>query len=113
MSTLLVSSGYPALPYFVNDHGLDALTSVTIGSSSVALEAGTILRLSGSGKYQRLLVSTSAAVGILFRRVDPSKGDVLASMQVHGVVRSGSLTTANANTLVESMKDLADNFIFV
>ena len=113
MSTLLVDSGYPALPYFVNDHGLDALTSVTIASGSAVLDAGTVLRLSGSGKYQTMEVSTSTAVGILFRRSDPTTGDVLAPMQVMGVVRSGSLTATGTNVLDKAIADLASHFIFV
>ena len=113
MSTLLVSSGYPALPYFVNDHGLDALTSVTIASGSAVLAAGTVLRESGSGKYQTMEVSTSTALGILFRRTDPTNGDVLAPMQVMGVVRSGSLHASGTNVLSKSMTDLASHFIFV
>lgn len=113
MSTLTVSSGYPALPYFVGDHGLDSLTSVTIASGSAVLAAGTVLRLSGSGKYQTMAVSTSTAVGILFRRTDPTKGDVLAPMQVHGVVRSGSLSASGTNVLAKSLADLGDHFIFV
>lgn len=113
MSTLLVSSGYPALPYFVNDHGLDALTSVTIASGSAVLAAGTVLRLSGSGKYQTMAVSTSTAVGILFRRTDPTKGDVLGSMQTHGYVRSGSLSASGTNVLTKAIADLSPEFQFV
>lgn len=113
MSTLTVSSGYPALPYFVNDHGLDALTSVTIASGSAVLAPGTVLRLSGSGKYQTMAVSTSTAVGILFRRSDPTNGDVLAPMQVMGVVRSGSLHMSGTNVAAKALADLADHFIFV
>ena len=116
MSTLTVSSGYPSLPFFVVGHGIDSNTSVTIASGSEVLEAGTILRLSGSGKYQTMAVSTSTAAGILYRRVDPTNGDVLAPMFIHGVVRSGSLLAVDANTAditTEAMTDLSGPIQFV
>lgn len=110
MSTLLVDSGYPSLPFFVVDLGIEANQSVTIASGASVLEAGTILRLSGSGKYQRLAVSTSTATGILFRRTDPTDGDVIAPMFVMGVVRSGSPglndVAANSGLIDDAIADL-------
>lgn len=110
MSTLTVDSGYPSLPFFVVGHGIDSNQSVTIASGSSVLEAGTILRLSGSGKYQALAVSTSTATGILYRRTDPTNGDVLAAMFVHGVVRSGSPglndVAANSGLIDDAIADL-------
>lgn len=113
MSTLLVSSGDPALPFFVGDHGIDSNTSVTIASGSAVLAAGTVLRLSGSGKYQTMQVSTSTARGILYRRTDPRNGDVIAPMFIHGVVRSGSLSASGTNVLSKSIADLSDQILFV
>jgi hypothetical protein len=107
----LVNSGYPVLPFFTGDHGLDSLFSVTLSGSS-ALVAGTVLgRISSSGKYaaydNNASDGTEVARGILFNRVDPSTNP-LGSMMVHGMVRSGSLTGYDAN----AKTDLAE-FVFV
>lgn len=93
MSTLLVDSGYPALPFFVVDFGIEANRSVTIGSAGAALEAGTVLAESGN-KYYAYTNSggLATAAGILFSKVDPTNGDALGALFTHGVVRSGSLT---------------------
>lgn len=98
----IVDSGYPALPFWVNDHGLDALRSITIASGSSVLVGGTIVAETAStGKYGAYNDGGSGgletAKGILFNRSDPREGDVLASMMTMGVVRSGSLTGYDAN----------------
>jgi len=106
----LVNSGYPVLPFYVNDHGLDSLFSITIVSTSGALEAGTVLgKITASGKYHVYNDShgdgTEVARGILFNRVEAPSGlgggDVLASMMVMGVVRSGSLFGYDANAATD------------
>lgn len=108
-----VQSGFPALPFFVNDHGLDALLSVTIASGTTVLSGGTIIgELTTSGKYTRYADGASdgseTARGILLNRIDPTKGDHLGSMMVHGVVRSGSVHGYDAAAAAELTK-----FIFV
>lgn len=110
----IVDSGYPELPFWVNDHGLDALRSITIVSGSSVLAGGTILgRISTTRKLAAYANGnsdgTETAVGILLNRADPREGDVLASMMVHGVVRSGSLTGYDSN----AKTDLAGRFDFV
>jgi hypothetical protein len=85
----LVASGYPALPFYVNDHGQDSLFSITVASGQGILAGGTILEENGAGEYEAYSAGTAA--GILLNRVDATDGNVLASMMVHGVVRSGSL----------------------
>lgn len=124
MSTLLVDSGYPALPFFLGDHGIDSNRSVTIlsgtsieGDTSLTdLPAGTILSKSGSSNKYRPYVTGDTAKGILFSTVDPANGDVLAAMYVHGVVRSGSLITNSgsaAATRALAVADLQDQIQFV
>lgn len=114
MSTLLVDSGYPALPFFVGDHGIDSNRSVTIASGSGELAAGTILKLSGSGKYNKMTLSTSTAAGILFSAIDATNHDVLGAMYVHGVVRSGSLSAAEGSAVLDkAIADLQDQIQFV
>lgn len=85
----LVDSATPALPFYVNDHGLDSLFSITIASGADVLAGGTLLEDNGSGLY--VAYTSGPATGILLNRVDASDGNVLGSMMVHGVVRSGSL----------------------
>ena len=92
----LVDLGYPTLPFFINDHGQDALFSITVVSGTFVLSGGSVLgRIAASGKYTRYndgaSDGTEVARGILFNRVDPRDGDSLGSMMVHGHVRSGSL----------------------
>jgi hypothetical protein len=98
----IVDSGYPELPFWVNDHGLDALRSITIVSGSTVLKGGTVLgKVSTHRKYDAYNNGGSGglevAAGILFNRADPREGDVLASLYVTGVVRSGSLTGYDSN----------------
>ena len=114
INAALEDSSRPALPYFVNDHGLDSLFSVTIASSSTVLSGGTVLgRITSSGKYTAYnngnSDGTETARGILFERVDASDGDHLGSMQVMGVVRSGSLIGIDDAGRVE----LSEHFILV
>lgn len=112
MSQLLVNSGYPSLPFFVVDHGIDSNRTVTINSGASVLEAGTVLAKSSSGNYTAYVDATAGAnvaKGILFHRTDPTNGHVLAAMFVHGVVRSGSLTGIDANGIT----DLSDQIQFV
>src|SRR5438477_5270817 len=102
----LVNSGYPALPFYVNDHGLDSLFNITLISGSAALEAGTVLgKITASGKYDAYndghSDGTQTAKGILMYRTDPTAGDTLTSLMVHGVVRSGSLTGIDANGIAD------------
>lgn len=97
MSTLLVDSGYPALPFFVVDHGIDSNESVTIGSGASALEAGTVLAVSGNKYYAYTNTGGLAtADGILYRDADPRNGDVISPMFVHGTVRESALTGIDA-----------------
>lgn len=104
----------PEIPYFVNDHGLDSLFSVTVAGAA-ALEAGTVLgKVTASGKYVAYngaaADGSETAVGILYHRVEPSAGnDVLGSMQVQGTVRRSRLTGLDAAAEV----DLANHFVFV
>lgn len=118
MSQLLVASGSPTLPYYVNDHGRDGLRSITVASGASALVAGTVLAKrtapSGSLNMYDAYVDASAsglntAVGILHENVDPTVGPVLASLFTHGTVRSGSLTGIDA----AGIADLVDNILFV
>lgn len=114
LNNKLVDSATPELPFYVNDHGLDSLFSVTIVSGSAALVGGTVLgKITASGKYDAYdngdSDGTQTAVGILLNRADPTDGDVLGSMMVHGVVRSGSLTGIDS----AAVTDLRDEFIFV
>jgi len=114
----LVDSGYPALPYYVNDHGLDSLWSITVVSGAGVLQAGTVLgRITSAGanldKYAAYnngnSDGTQTAQGILFYRVDATNGDVTASMQTHGNVRSGSLFGIDS----AGVTDLTPAFRFV
>ena len=114
----LVNSGYPALPYYVNDHGLDSLWSVTIVSGAGVLEAGTVLgRITTAGATLDLYKAyangnsdgSEVARGILFLRVDATNGDTTASMQTHGNVRSGSLFGIDS----AGVTDLTPAFRFV
>ena len=109
-NNVLVNSGYPVLPFFTGDHGLDSLFSVTLSGSS-ALEAGTVLgKITSSGKYAAYNNSnsdgTEVAKGILFSRVDLSQASAnpLGSMMVHGMVRSGSLIGYDSNAATD-LKD--------
>jgi hypothetical protein len=104
-NNLVVGSGYPQLPFFINDHGLDSLFSITIASGTGVLVGGTVLgkRNTGThaGKYQDYdngaSDGTEVARGILLNRVDATSGDALGSMMIHGVVRSGSLIGWDSN----------------
>ena len=112
MSTLLVDSGYPALPFYVNQHGIDSNRSITLVSGSAAVEAGTILSPSGStGKFHPWLSGETAA-GILFDYTDVTAGDVIAAMFVHGLVRSGSLSVGSGS-LATAIGQLGDEILFV
>lgn len=124
MSTLLVDSGYPTLPFFLGDDGIDSNRTVTIisgtsieGDTSLdKLPAGTILAKSGSSAKYRPYVTGDTAAGILFSAVDPANSDVLAAMYVHGVVRSGSLITNSgsaAATRALAVAQLQDQIQFV
>jgi hypothetical protein len=95
----LVSSGYPALPFYVNDHGQDSLFSITVASGEGILAGGTVLEENGSGLYEAY--SSGTAAGILLNRVDATNENVLASMMVHGVVRSGSLFGLDAGAITD------------
>lgn len=86
-------------PFYVNDHGLDSLFSITVASGADVLEAGTLLEKNGSGLYDAY--SGGTAAGILMYRVDPTFGDVLASMMIHGVVLSGLLTGFDAGAMAD------------
>lgn len=114
INAALEDSARPALPYYVNDHGLDSLFSVTIVSSSTVLSGGTVLgKVTASGKYTIYAGGasdgTETARGILFERVDATDGDHLGSMQVMGVVRSGSLIGIDDAARVE----LSEHFVIV
>lgn len=106
MSQVLVDSGYPSLPFWVNDHGRDALRSITVVSGAGALVSGTVLakRTAPAGSLNKydayddsLASGLNTARGILLNAADSTNGDVLASLFTHGVVRSGSLTGLDAN----------------
>lgn len=98
-NNLVVGSGYPQLPFFINDHGLDSLFSITVASGVGVLVGGTVLGKlntgTHAGKYAAYVDGnsngTQVARGILLNRIDSTSGDALASMLIHGVVRSGSL----------------------
>jgi hypothetical protein len=112
-SQQLVDSGYPTLPFVVNDVGQDALYSITIQSGTDALPGGTVLgEVTATGKFDAYDGGGSGgletAVGILMNRVDPTNGDELGAMLVYGHVRSGSLFGLDSN----AMTDL-DKFHFV
>ena len=114
LNNKLVDSATPELPFYVNDHGLDSLLSVTIKSGTSALVGGTVLgKVTATGYYDAYADGnsdgTETAVGILFNRVDPTDGPVLGSMMIHGVVRSGSLTGIDS----AAVADLRDEFQFV
>jgi len=104
MSQTLVGSGYPELPFFVVDHGIDANRSVTLKSGtqlngSTVLPQGTILQKTGT-RYQPVLSgSGAAAAGILFHRADTSLGDKIVAMFVHGVVREDALSANSVGTV--------------
>jgi hypothetical protein len=113
MSQVLVNSGYPSLPFWVNDHGRDALRSITVVSGAGALASGTVLakRTAPAGSLNKydayddsLASGLNTARGILLNAVDSTNGDVLGSLFVHGVVRSGSLIGIDDNGIT----DLAD-----
>lgn len=95
----LVASGYPALPFYVNDHGQDSLFSITVASGEGELLSGTLLEEGGDGKY--VAYASGPAAGILRNGVDATDGDVLGSMQIHGVVRSGSLHGFDADAVTD------------
>lgn len=106
----LVGSGYPALPFFVNDHGLDSLFSVTVSGTDVVV-GGTVLgKITDTGLYAAYADGnsdgTETAKGILLNRVDPTDGPVLGSMMIHGVVRSGSLVGYNAAAKADLEKQI-------
>lgn len=119
MSQELVNSATPTLPFWVNDVGQDDLFSITVKSGSSVLAAGTLMgKFAGGGPSAHLRYGayadgntdgTQTAVGILFYRVDPTKGDALGSLMVRGDVRSGSLIGLDAN----GKADLIDRFFFV
>lgn len=109
MSTLLVDSGYPALPFVVNGHGIDANRSVTINSGSDLASGTVIAKKSGSSNYIAYVSGSGTAAGILYSAIDASAGDTLGAMFVHGVVRSGSLTGCDANAIAQ----LSDQILFV
>ena len=118
MRQVLVASGSPLLPYYVNDHGRDTLRSITVLSGSTPLVAGTVLakKTAPAGDLDKytayndsLASGLNTARGILHEAVDPTDGDVLASLFTPGVVRSGSLTGLDANAIT----DLRDEIQFV
>src|SRR5574338_863900 len=98
----LVDSGYPALPFFVGDHGLDELLSITVASGASVVVGGTVMgKITATGYYAAYANGngdgTETAAGILLNRVDPTGGNVLGSLMTHGRVRSGSLVGYDAN----------------
>lgn len=110
----LVSSGYPALPFYVNDHGQDSLFSITVASGEGVLAGGTVLaERTADGLYVAYDNGGSGgaetAKGILLNRVDATNENVFGSMMIHGVVRSGSLFGIDANGIA----DLRDEITFV
>ena len=110
MSQLLVNSGYPALPFFVVDHGIDSNRTITVTSGAAVLNAGQILyKVAATLKYAAFVSGSGNAKGILFHRTDPTAGDRVAAMFVHGIVRSGSLTGFEAT----SQAQLEDQIQFV
>lgn len=113
-SQVQVQSGYPRLPFHVNDVGQDSLFSITVASGAGAgnIPAGTVMAKNASGEFEPYDDGTAGvdtAFGILVNDVDPSNGQELGSLMVMGVVRSGSLYGLDAN----AMADLANHFIFV
>ena len=109
-----VDSGYPVLPFHVNDVGQDSLFSITVADGADVLLSGTVMgKITASGKYTAYddgnSDGTEDAAGILLNRVDPTNGDELGSLMVMGVVRTGSLYGLDA----AAMTDLAAHFIFV
>lgn len=118
MSQVVIESGSPTLPYWVNDHGRDNLRSITVASGATVLVAGTVLakRTAPAGSLNMYDAYSDASAsglntarGILHEEVDPTNGPVLASLFTHGTVRSGSLTGIDANGIA----DLSDNILFV
>lgn len=106
----------PAVPYFVNDFGLEALLSVTIAGTADLAEGTVLGKVTASGKYVAYTdaatngVGSDTAVGLLYHAVSPRTGvDVLGSMQVFGVVRGTALPGITAAARV----DLAGRFFFV
>lgn len=102
----LVNSGYPALPFYVNDHGLDSLWNITIVSGAGVLAAGTVLgKITATGLYDAYdngdSDGTETAAGILMYRVDATNGDTPASLMTHGNVRSGSLTGVDSAAITD------------
>lgn len=102
----LVNSGYPALPFYVNDHGLDSLWNITIVSGAGVLDAGTVLgKITASGLYDAYADGGAGgldtAVGILMYRVDATNGDTPASLMTHGNVRSGSLAGVTSAAITD------------
>lgn len=113
-SQVRVNSGYPVLPFHVNDVGQDSLFSVTVKSGAAALPAGqTMAKDTASGEYVAYNNGGSGgaevAKGFLINGVDPTLGQELGSLMVMGVVRSASC----AGLDVAGMADLAGHFIFV
>ena len=104
-----VQSGYPVLPFHVNDVGQDSLFSITVasGAGSGNIPAGTVMEKNGDGEYEPYASGT--AVGILVNDVDPSDGQELGSLMIMGVVRSGSLFGLDA----AAVTDLEKHFFFV
>lgn len=95
-SQRLVESYAPTLPFWINDHGQDSLFSVTLASGSGVIAPGTVLgKVTATGKYKPYANGNSdgseTAVGLAMDRYDTTGTDVLASMMVHGVVRTASL----------------------
>lgn len=118
MSQVLVDSATPTLPFWVNDVGQDDLFSITVASGSSVLVGGTIMSKFTAGGGQMLKYvpydnsgsdGSETAFGILYNRVDPTSGDVLASLMVRGDVRSGSLVGFDSGAAT----DLANRFFFV
>lgn len=115
----LVGSATPTLPFWVNDVGQDDLFSITVISGSSVLAGGTVMGKIATGpagadrKYDAYANGnsngTQTAVGVLYYKVDPTSGDVLASLMVRGDVRSGSLIGFDA----AAAADLAGRFFFV
>lgn len=106
----------PAVPYFVNDFGLEALLSVTITGNADFAEGTVLGKVTATGKYVPYTdaatngAGSDTAVGILYHKVSPTTGnDVLGSMQVFGVVREASLVGITAS----AKADLAGRFFFV
>lgn len=67
------------------------------------LEAGTVLKASGTAKkYVGATAATDTPVGILRKAVDATSGDMLANYVTSGIVKTSALKYANGSAVPQA-----------